>query len=64
MAKNNKYTPVTSTHVQRKEYSFQKNNVTLSFTLRQDQADEMTTFLELLEAAKTDLTKDLESIKK
>lgn len=54
---------VTSSPKTRKEYSYEINGVTLSFTLRQDNTSELVAFLKLLSQAVVDVEKDIKTHK-
>lgn len=50
------------TKTKKKTYTYQKDNVSLSFTLSVDTSSELRKFLRLLEEAVKDLTEDINSM--
>lgn len=60
MAKSNQ---ITKTPITRKEYSYQLGGVRLSFTLRQDNTQEMLHFKALLESAVADVNTDIKAFR-
>lgn len=53
---------LTRGHVQNKTFNFAKGNVKLDFTLRVDIKQELKDFQECLEAALSDVKKEIETI--
>lgn len=61
MAKNKEM--VVASSVERKQYSYVKGGVSLSFTLRNDTTTEMIVWLELMARAKTDIEAEIEKVR-
>lgn len=59
----NKKNIVIKENILRKEYSYSKNGVKLSFTLRIDNSSELRPFKDCLQEAVIDLTEQLEGMK-
>lgn len=55
---------IISTPITRKEYRYELGGVNLSFTLRNDNSSELTSFLKLLQQAVVDCEADLLTFKK
>jgi len=59
-APKNKKVEVKSSSISRKEFSYEKAGVTLSFTLRTDVPQELLVFRELLETAFKQVSEEIE----
>ena len=60
MVRTIKEPSVITAHVERKQYSYEKNGTTLAFTLRQDVPSEMKDFKQMMEIAVKEIEADLE----